>query len=154
MSSTPAVTAHDTKDAVVRRAVIARPADELYAVLADPRQHHVVDGGGTVGEIVSGSAPLTKGDSFTVKMKMFGAPYRIKSKVTAATPGQVIEWRHPLGHRWRWEFAAQADGSTEVTHSFVHGASPLGPVLLRSAGKVNGKGMERSLTNLAAAPTN
>lgn len=147
----PDVTCHDETGAIVRRAVIERPATELYGVLADPRRHHEVDGGGTVGEVVSGQAPLTTGEHFTVRMKLFGVLYRLRSTVTAATPGEVVEWRHPLGHRWRWEFAERPDGSTEVTHSFVYGASPIGAVLRRTAATANGKGMTRSLANLARA---
>ena len=147
--SDPQVTNHDETGAIVRRAVIERPAAELYAVVADPRRHHEVDGGGTVGEVVSGQAPLTEGEHFTVRMKMFGLPYRITSTVTAATPGEVVEWRHPIGHRWRWELAELPDGSTQVTHSFVYGASPIGAILRRTAGKANGKGMAASLVNLA-----
>ena len=46
---------------------------------------------------------------------MYGLPYRITSKVTEFVDGQVVEWRHPMGHRWRWELSSSADGKTQVT---------------------------------------
>ncbi len=49
---------------------------------------------------------------------MFGLPYRITSTVTEFKPDQLIEWRHPFGHRWRWEFAVVEPTSTRVTETF------------------------------------
>jgi hypothetical protein len=51
-------------------------------------------------------------------MRMYGVPYRITSTVTAVTPDHLFEWRHPLGHRWRWEFHATSPTSTRVTETF------------------------------------
>lgn len=35
-----------------------------------------------------------------------------------------MEWRHPFGHRWRWEFTPLSDGSTRVTKTFDYSAVP------------------------------
>jgi hypothetical protein len=51
-------------------------------------------------------------------MKMFGVPYRITSTVTALKPNEVVEWRHPVGHRWRWEFESRSPTLTRVTETF------------------------------------
>jgi hypothetical protein len=51
-------------------------------------------------------------------MRMFGLPYRITSTVTALKPGALIEWRHPFGHRWRWEFDGVSPTLTRVTETF------------------------------------
>ena len=45
------------------------------------------------------------GDKFTVGMTQFGLPYKITSTATAVEDNHVVEWQHPLGHRWRWELA-------------------------------------------------
>ena len=45
-------------------------------------------------------------------------PYRVTSTVTAFIPGELIEWRHPLGHRWRWEFTALSPTLTRVTETY------------------------------------
>lgn len=156
MSSTPTpeVTTHDHHGQVVRRAIIDRPAAALYAIVADPHMHHLVDGSGTVGEVVTGGRELGVGSTFTVKMKQFGVPYRIKSTVTRAEPGTVIEWRHPLGHTWRWELVSVGEQQTEVTHTFDPRTSLLGAFFrLSGMAKANGTGMSRSLTTLATAAT-
>jgi uncharacterized protein YndB with AHSA1/START domain len=103
---------------VSRSIEVHAPAAELFAMVADPRRHHELDGSGTVRDNVRGPAPLTLGAKFSTKMKMFGMPYRITSTVTALQPDQLIEWRHPLGHRWRWEFAALSETDTRVTETF------------------------------------
>ena len=51
-------------------------------------------------------------------MRMFGVPYRITSTVTALKPDELIEWRHPFGHHWRWEFDALSPTLTRVTETF------------------------------------
>ena len=49
---------------------------------------------------------------------MFGVPYRITSTVTRLVPDMLIEWRHPVGHHWRWEFEALSPTRTRVTETF------------------------------------
>jgi Polyketide cyclase / dehydrase and lipid transport len=94
------------------------PAAELYAIVADPRRHHELDGSGTVGDNIVAPDRLVPGARFSTKMKMFGLPYRITSTVTAMKPDELVEWRHPVGHRWRWEFVALSPTSTRVTETF------------------------------------
>ena len=88
-------------------------------------------------------------------MKMFGVPYRITSVVTALKPDELIEWRHPVGHHWRWEFTALTPTTTRVTETFDFSDS--GPVkeavkYYRRIGfvKSNAKGIEATLTRLEA----
>lgn len=62
--------------------------------------------------------------------KMMRLPYRITSTVTALTPHELIEWRHPLGHRWRWKFEPLSPTSTRVTETFDYrDAGPMKPKL-------------------------
>jgi len=103
---------------VSRSVEVAAPAAELFAIVADPRRHHELDGSGTVRDNISAPAKLTAGSRFSTKMRMFGVPYRITSTVTALKPDELIEWRHPYGHRWRWEFEALSPTSTRVTETF------------------------------------
>jgi uncharacterized protein YndB with AHSA1/START domain len=103
---------------VSRSATVSVPAAELFALLADPAQHGRLDGSGTVLDAVKGSGRLSEGARFSVKMKQYGFPYRITSKVTAFVDGSLIEWAHPLGHRWRWELTPAGDGATTVTETF------------------------------------
>jgi hypothetical protein len=103
---------------VSRRVEVAAPAAELYALVADPRRHHELDGSGTVHDNIDMPAHLVVGSKFSTKMKMYGVPYRITSTVTELTPNEVVEWRHPVGHRWRWEFEALSPTLTQVTETF------------------------------------
>jgi hypothetical protein len=113
------VTTVDAGPLQVSRSVdVAAPASELFALAADPRRHHDLDGSGTVGDNIRAPEHLEVGSRFSTKMRMSGMPYRLTSTVTALTPDQLIEWRHPFGHRWRWEFHATSATSTRVTETF------------------------------------
>ena len=113
------VTAVDAGPNQVSRSVeVHAPAADLFAIVADPHRHHELDGSGTVGDNLRAPQRLVAGARFTTKMTMFGVPYRITSTVTAMKPNELIEWRHPVGHHWRWEFAATTPTITRVTETF------------------------------------
>jgi hypothetical protein len=114
-----AVTVVDTGPGQVCRSVeVGATTTELFAIVADPRRHPEIDGSGTVVENITAPAELTAGSRFSTKMRMFGLPYRITSTVTAFTPDSLIEWRHPVGHHWRWEFEQLGPHRTRVTETF------------------------------------
>ena len=136
-----------------RSVEVAAPAAELFAIVADPRRHRELDGSGTVRDNIRGPAPLQLGSRFSTKMKMFGLPYRITSTVTALKPDRLIEWRHPVGHRWRWEFEPVSPTQTRVTETFDY--RDAGPVMKRlkyyeatGFAKRNGAGIEATLRQL------
>lgn len=138
---------------VSRSVEVAAPAEELFAIVADPRRHCELDGSGTVCANTSAPAKLVAGSRFSTKMRMYGLPYRITSTVTAVTPGALIEWRHPLGHRWRWEFDEISPTLTRVTETFDF--RDTGPVkdrlnyyTLIGFAKSNATGIEATLTKL------
>jgi hypothetical protein len=106
------------RNQVSRSVEVHAPAADLFAIVADPRRHHELDGSGTVGENIHAPQRLVAGARFTTKMTMFGVPYRITSTVTAMKPDELIEWRHPVGHHWRWEFAPLTPTVTRVTETF------------------------------------
>jgi hypothetical protein len=116
------VTAVEVVDAgprqVSRSVVVNAPAAELFAIAADPRRHGELDGSGTVVDNHAGPAELVAGAKFSTKMRMYGVPYRITSTVTALRPDELVEWRHPFGHHWRWEFEALTPTTTRVTETF------------------------------------
>ena len=102
-----AVTTVDAGPLQVSRSVdVTAPASELFAIVADPRRHHEVDGSGTVGDNIRAPERVEVGSRFSTKMRMYGVPYRMTCTVTAVTPDQLIEWRHPLNYCCRWEFHA------------------------------------------------
>jgi uncharacterized membrane protein len=103
---------------VSRSVEVSAPAAELYAMVADPRRHSELDGSGTVGDNIKVPAKLAVGSKFSTKMKMYGVPYWITSRVTALKPNELVEWRHPAGHHWRWQFESLAPTLTRVTETF------------------------------------
>jgi hypothetical protein len=98
---------------------VAAPPAVVFAILADPRQHSRIDGSGSVGSVVAAPDRLTaEGQTFTVRMKLFGVPYLIRNRVVEFEPDRRIAWRHFTANRWRYELAPTADGGTTVTETF------------------------------------
>jgi hypothetical protein len=138
---------------ISRSVEVAAPAAELYAFAADPRRHCELDGSGTVRDNIRMPAELAVGSKFSTNMKLFGVPYRITSTVTALKPNELVEWRHPVGHRWRWEFASLSPTLTRVTETFDYrtaGAlkNKLNYYTLIGARKSNASGIEATLAKL------
>ncbi|HVQ97962.1 MAG TPA: SRPBCC family protein [Mycobacterium sp.] len=148
------VSAVDAGPRQVSRSVeVQAPAGELFAIVANPRRHRELDGSGTVRDNVYGPERLSESARFSTKMTMFKVPYRITSTVTALEPDQLIEWRHPMGHRWRWEFAAVGPATTRVTETFDY--RRVGPIKdrinwyeLTGFAKRNAAGIENTLRRL------
>jgi hypothetical protein len=136
---------------VTRRARVHAPAAEIFALVDDPHRHAELDGSGTVRDVpVKGPHDLKAGDHFTVGMRQFGLPYSITSTVTELEPGRLIEWQHPLGHRWRWELAELEPGVTQVTETFDY-STARSPRMLEILGypAKNGNGITATLKALA-----
>lgn len=138
---------------VSRSVEVNAPAAELFALAADPRRHGELDGSGTVGDNIKTPAKLVPGARFSTKMKMFGVPYRITSVVTAIKPNELVEWRHPVGHHWRWEFTALTPTTTRVTETFDFSDAGAIKEALKyyqrmGFAKSNAKGIEATLTKL------
>ena len=136
---------------ISRSAVIEASPDELFEIVAHPRLHHELDGSGTVGTTITGPDRLSDGAKFTTHMKQRGVPYKITSRVTDFADGRVVEWQHPVGHRWRWEFAPSGEHSTLVTETFDYstvGAVRAGFFRIARIPKQNTAGIEATLINL------
>lgn len=111
---------------------IPASAQEIFALLTDPAQHAILDGSGTVRGARDGNPErLELGSRFSMDMKL-GARYRITNKVVEYEQNRRIAWRHFYGHRWRWELAANEDGTTEVTETFDWAPSRIPPLMDRS----------------------
>ncbi|WP_072806382.1 SRPBCC family protein [Rhodococcoides yunnanense] len=138
---------------VARQIEVNASAAELFAIVADPHRHGELDGSGTVKETVKGPERLAEGAKFSVGMKQYGVPYRITSTVTSfvdADTTKVIEWQHPLGHTWRWEFEEKQPGVTTVTEAFQYGTAKAPKVLeVFKMPQQNAKGISSTLEQLA-----
>lgn|GEM_PF-347744 len=138
---------------ISRAAEVNAPAGEIFEIVADPRRHGELDGSGTVMDTVAGPRRLSDGARFSVRMRQYGVPYRITSQVTDFAEGRVVEWRHPLGHRWRWELAPVSDRATVVTETFDYsqvGAAKASGLRLFGSLKQNAAGIEATLRPLQA----
>jgi uncharacterized protein YndB with AHSA1/START domain len=108
-----------TDQLISESTTIDAPPDVVFAILADPRQHSRIDGSGSVGSVIAAPERLTaKGQTFTLRMKLFGVPYLIRNRVVEFEAGRRIAWRHFTANRWRYELAPTADGGTTVTETF------------------------------------
>src|SRR3954468_15971093 len=95
------------------------PPAVVFAILAAPRQHSRIDGSGSVLSVIRGPERITaKGQSFVVRMKLFGVPYVIVNRIVEFEPDRLIAWRHFTANRWRYELTPTGDGRTAVTETF------------------------------------
>ena len=106
----------DNKKVSVSRTIAASP-EAIFAVLANPHEHHAFDGSGTVQEATFGPERLELGSKFGMKMKFQGVPYRMTSTVKEFEENRLIAWSHFGKHRWRYELEPGTDG-TRVTETF------------------------------------
>lgn len=138
---------------VARQIEVNADADELFAMVSDPRRHGELDGSGTVKNTVKGPDKLEQGSKFSVSMKQYGVPYRITSTVTDFRDdprSKVIEWQHPLGHSWRWEFDETQPGVTTVTEAFRYDTAKSPKALeIFKMPQQNAKGISSTLEQLA-----
>ncbi|MBN1091725.1 SRPBCC family protein [Blastococcus sp. TML/M2B] len=108
-----------TEKLISESTTVDAPPEVVFAILADPRQHSRIDGSGSVGAVLSAPERLTgTGQTFTVRMKLFGVPYVIPNRVVEFEEGRLIAWRHFTANRWRYELAPTSDGGTTVTETF------------------------------------
>ncbi|MCZ7529723.1 MAG: SRPBCC family protein [Acidimicrobiia bacterium] len=134
----------------VSREIRASP-EEIFDVLADPRQHPAIDGSGSVRGVVSGPDRLEMGSKFGMSMKI-GLPYRIKSTVVEFDENRRIAWAHFGKHRWRYELEPFDDGArTRVTETFDY-STARSPWLIEKLGypKKHPANMDATLERLAA----
>ncbi len=145
--------ADESSDERVVRGVRFVPAEPqaVFDLLADPRQHAVIDGSGTVREAQPGNPErLTLGARFSMSMKQ-GMPYRITNEVVEFDEPNVIAWRHLGHHVWRYRLRP-VDGGTEVTEEFDWGPARIPSVVYTASGatRKNAKAIDATLDRLAA----
>ncbi|MDI1464668.1 SRPBCC family protein [Catellatospora sp. KI3] len=97
--------------------VVSAAPEEIFELLADPAQHPLIDGSGSVLAARGAPRRLALGMKFGMDMHM-GADYRVLNTVVEFEEGRLIAWRHFNGHRWRWRLDPAEDGRTVVTEQF------------------------------------
>lgn len=110
----------DTKALEVEQFVTA-PVGRVFAFLADPRQHAVIDGSGTVkGDAESG--PITQvGQAFVMKMHRDDlGHYRTVNTVTEFEPGAGIGWAPTLDLSFPCQLVEMVAGITTGGHTYTY----------------------------------
>jgi len=103
---------------VSRTRTVATSPERIFELLADPAQHALIDGSGSVRAARPGGPHrLALGSKFAMDMRI-GAPYRVQNTVVEFEENRLIAWRHFNGHRWRWELSPAGEGKTTVTETF------------------------------------
>ncbi|CAM8630140.1 Polyketide cyclase/dehydrase [Acidimicrobiia bacterium] len=108
-------TSNNPREVSVSRVIAADPA-AIFAVLADPSKHPIIDGSGSLVQAKGNSSQLVLGDKFSMGMKI-GFSYSIKNTVVEYEKDRLIGWRHFGRHVWRYTLEP-VDGGTRVTETF------------------------------------
>ncbi|MFY9482057.1 MAG: SRPBCC family protein [Ilumatobacteraceae bacterium] len=141
--------AHNTSTKIVsvERFIPAAPG-LIFELLADPRQHSVFDGSGSVKAARVPSPPrLFLGAEFAMDMRI-GLPYKMTNTVVEFEENKRIAWRHFGGHVWRY-ILEPVDGGTKLTEEFDYKDNKSSLILkIMRAIPNNEKAMIKTLENI------
>lgn len=125
----------DTSRKIQVSKVIGAPAEDIFALLADPDRHTDLDGTGFLRGVEGESQPLVAiGQTFTMNMHQDAlGDYRMINAVTALVQGARIGWEPKMdpscelasklgdmqvgGHTFTYDLR-EVDGGTEVTETY------------------------------------
>ena len=126
--------------------VVHATPEQVFDLLADPRRHGELDGGGTVQDVVDGPARLSKGAVFCMNMKM-GGPYQMTNTVVEFEENRRIAWQPRPSHAvaskvlggriWRYELEP-VEGGTLVRETWDIRQERIPPLVLPYRFKVKG----------------
>jgi uncharacterized protein YndB with AHSA1/START domain len=136
--------------------VIPAPAEQIFALLADPRRHKDFDGSGTVRDAKNVPDHLELGSKFGMSMHL-GVPYSMTSTVIEFEPNRRIAWQtwapgiaHRLagGRIWRYELEP-VEGGTLVRETWDISQERVKAVVRPARGKTI-TGMTKTLERIEA----
>lgn len=144
---------------IVVRSTLDAPADQLFAVLADPRRHVEIDGSGMLLPGADSHPITAAGQVFTMEMRYPSlGDYRTENHVVNYVAGRSIAWKTaregqaPAGVRWSWDLTPLDDRRTAVVHTYDWSQVTDPAVLARvSFPRVSGEAMQDTVRRLAAA---
>jgi uncharacterized protein YndB with AHSA1/START domain len=131
--------------------LIHAPPSRIFDLLADPRQHVVLDGSGSVSSVKNGPTRLALGSTFSMHMKM-GFGYVTRNRVVVFEENRSIAWHHFALFIWRYDLEA-VDGGTMVTESFNYDRPWAFAIIALGFPERNRRGMEGTLERLETAVT-
>ena len=129
-----------TEESVSATTTISTSAETVFAVLADPSRHAVIDGTGRVRGSLDGQRLTGAGQIFRVAMYHENHPdgsYEMANQILAFEPPRVISWKPGYvsqatgklefgGWVWRYDLTQLGPGETKVTLSYDWSA--VGPI--------------------------
>ena len=140
----------EQKQRVSVERVIDAPAERIFAILADARQHHLIDGSDMLQSSLKAPDTLTMGSKFSMSMKLGPVPYRISNEIVEFEQDRRIAWCHYGKHRWRYELEPQGEGSTLVRETFDWSTAVIPKAIeLMGAPARNREAMVKTLERLA-----
>jgi hypothetical protein len=140
-------------------AAIPAAASEVFTFLSDPRQHHILDGSGSVQGCAEAPETLRVGSVFTMRMRLNGLSYRSRNEVVEFAPPHQIAWRTTPrsrllglffgGQTWRFAIEEKGEGCV-VTESWDPSTIDGSTLATRVAGfaGVNDRGMQATVDRL------
>ena len=131
--------------------LIHAPASRIFDLLADPRQHVLLDGSGSVASVKSAPKRLVLGSTFSMHMKM-GLGYVTRNRVVEFEENRRIAWHHFALFIWRYDLKEVDDG-TVVTESFNYDRPWAFVIIAMGFVEKNRKAIEATLQRLEAAVT-
>jgi uncharacterized protein YndB with AHSA1/START domain len=131
--------------------LIHAPPSRIFDLLADPRQHVLLDGSGSVSSVKSAPARLALGSTFSMHMKM-GFGYVTRNRVVVFEENRAIAWHHFALFIWRYDLE-EVEGGTMVTESFNYDRPWAFAIIALGFPERNRRGMEGTLERLEAAVT-
>jgi hypothetical protein len=148
-----------TATGIVVRTTVDVPAEDLFAVLTDPRRHVDIDGSGMLRPGADARPVTDAGQVFTMEMHYPSlGDYRTENHVVEHVAGRRIAWmtaregRPPAGVRWSWELVPVDDRRTTVVHTYDWSQVVDPAVLARvSFPRVSGEAMQDTVRRLAEA---
>jgi uncharacterized protein YndB with AHSA1/START domain len=137
---------------------IDAPARRIFALLADPAQHEVIDGSGTVRSADSPQLLTAEGQRFRMHMHREdrGGGYTTDNIVTTFRPDRALGWattypdQEPLGYTHTYLLEPDADDWTAVTQVYDW-SGVTDPDLLHLFPRISADELAMTLTRLAEA---
>jgi len=131
--------------------LIDAPASTIFDLLANPRQHVLLDGSGSVSSVKSAPQRLALGSTFSMHMKI-GLGYVTRNRVVEFEANHRIAWHHFALFVWRYELE-EVEGGTLVTESFNYDRPWAFVIIVMGFPERNRAAMEGTLERLEVAVT-
>lgn len=101
--------------------IINAAAEDIFELIADPARQPEWDGNDNLAEAPAGQRITDAGQQFLMHLTN---GHSRTNHVVEFEEGRQIAWNpaptgeEPRGHLFRWKLTPQADGTTEVTHTY------------------------------------